>query len=138
MASIKISGMDRLAEELKNMGQLTGPLSDAMLRAGSVRMVERRKEEAERRGHRQTGQMIAKIAADRKVHQKQDGAKQITVYSRGTDKKGVRNAEKEFVLHYGSSKLEGDHWVDAANAKAEPEAIAAMERIFDEFAEKGK
>lgn len=137
MAHIKITGMDDLADELAKMGQMTGDLADAMLKAGVVPVVERRREEAEKRKHRDTGQMIANIKADRKVYQNPQGFKEMTVYSRGTDSKGVRNAEKEFILHYGSRKMGGDHWVDDANAKAETQALAAMTNIFDHFTEKG-
>lgn len=136
MASLKIDGLERLTDELKKMGELSGDLANAMLKAGIVPVTERRREEAERRRHRDTGQMIANIKADRKVYQR-NGAKEMTVYSRGVDDKGVRNTEKEYILHYGSSKLDGDHWVDDANAKAEPQAIAAMETVMNHFVEKG-
>lgn len=136
MARVKITGMDDLAEELSRLGNLTDDLASAMLKAGAIPVTETRREEAERRRHRDTGQMIANIKADRKVYER-NGVKEMTVYSRGTDSKGVRNAEKEYVLNYGTSKLDGDHWVEAANEKAEPQALGAMETVMDHFVEKG-
>lgn len=137
MARLRIEGVDGLAEELAQMGQLTGPLADAMLKAGVQPIVEVRKAEAIKRRHVDTGQMVNAIAADRKVNDTGDGSKSITVYARGVDKKGVRNAEKEFLRNYGTSKMDADHWVEAANEKAEPQALAAMTGVFDHFIEKG-
>lgn len=137
MAHLTIKGVDELVKELEKMGQLTGPLADAMLRAGIQPIVEARKAEAIKRKHVDTGQMVKAIAADRKVQDVGGAGKHMTVYARGTDRKGVRNAEKEYILHYGSGKLPADHWVDAASDKAEPQAIAAMTDVLNHFIETG-
>lgn len=136
MASLKVEGLDDLTKELERMGELVGPLADAMLKAGAQPVVESWKAEATKRRHIDTGKMIKSISADRKIKDVEGASKYITVYPRGEDK-GVRNAEKAFVLHYGSSKLDADHWVDAANLNAEPQAIAAMTGVFDHYVETG-
>lgn len=40
-------------------------------------------------------------------------------------------AEVAFVLHYGTSKMKGDHFVDQAEAKAEEAVQAVMEQIWN-------
>ena len=79
----------------------------------------------------------------------------IDIYPQGKDKKGkgVRNAEKAFILHYGASSrvaknevkikekypgngIPATHWVDDADKIAEPEVERVFTEIFDKFVNK--
>ncbi|NLW24754.1 MAG: hypothetical protein GXY91_05875, partial [Clostridia bacterium] len=62
--------------------------------------------------------------------------KEVDIYPQGKDRKGVRNAEKAFVLHYGTSKLPASHWVDDADEMAGPMVEERLTKMFDEWLEK--
>jgi hypothetical protein len=87
---------------------------------------------AEEHKHRDYGDMIESIGYPRQPQTIGD-ALTIDIYPQGRDRKGVRNAEKAFVLHYGTSKLPASHWVDTADAYSEQTAVPAMEEIWDKF-----
>ena len=46
---------------------------------------------------------------------------------RGKDEKGVRNAEKAFIAHYGKSGQLGTHFIDEAEANAKAKVAVAMQ-----------
>ena len=63
---------------------------------------------------------------------KKNGEAYVTsIYPHGRDRKRQSNAEKAFILHYGSSKLKGDHFVDDAEAKAEEAVEQVMQNVWD-------
>jgi hypothetical protein len=53
-----------------------------------------------------------------------------SIYPHGRDRKKQSNAEKAFVLHYGTSRIRGDHFVDDAEERASEAAERAMEEIW--------
>jgi len=59
------------------------------------------------------------------------------VYPQGRDAKGVRNAEKAFILHYGSSRISPSYWVDEADAASEAPVQERIEAIWDRFLNSG-
>ena len=52
--------------------------------------------------------------------------KKVAIYPQGRDHKGVRNAEKAFVNHYGASHRKATHFVDDAEKQSEEPAVEAM------------
>ena len=58
------------------------------------------------------------------------------IYPQGKDRKGVRNAEKAFILHYGKSGQAPTRFVDAVEEAAEDKAVSAMENVFNNYLEK--
>ena len=54
------------------------------------------------------------------------------IYPQGKDHSGTRNAEKAYIINYGTSKKSGDHFVDKINKKAETDVYQAMAAVFDE------
>jgi hypothetical protein len=65
----------------------------------------------------------------------------IDIYPQGTDRHGVRNAEKAFILHYGISDQKrhpATHWVDDADRYSEDYAEPAMVQVWEEFLSTGK
>lgn len=137
MARLEAKGIDELINELIRIGQDTGPVADRMLMEAAPEVKKCWQDSARKHGHIDTGDMVNSINFPRKPRTV-SGVRRIDIYPQGKDSKGVRNAEKAFILHYGRSGKLGTHWVDDAEKAAEPRVQAAMERVFDEFIEKGR
>lgn len=131
MAQFSTDGIDSIAEEMAWMGEAAGEVADEMLLAGAEEVKRAWKETAERHGYRETGDMIESIRADKAPKSDANDVRRINVYPRGEDRKGVRNAEKAYVLHYGTSKIHGSHWVDEADQDADPMVQDVFEKIWD-------
>lgn len=131
MAQFSTDGIDSIAEEMAWMGEAAGEVADEMLLAGAEEVKRAWKETAERHGYRETGDMIESIRADKAPKSDANDVRRINVYPRGEDRKGVRNAEKAYVLHYGTSKIHGSHWVDEADQDAAPMVQDVFEKIWD-------
>ncbi len=146
MARFDVSGLDELLADMKRQGELAGQVADKMLMAAAEEVKEAWRDEAKRRDFHDVGDMIESIGFAGKPKTAKD-IRIIEIYPQGKDKKGVRNAEKAFVLHYGrkgsgkkrrkGKKFSGPgipvtHWVDSAEEKAGPRTLAVMERIWDE------
>ena len=131
MAQFSTDGIDRIAAEMAWMGEAAGEVADEMLLAGAEEVKRAWKETAERHGYRETGDMIESIRADKAPKSDANDVRRINVYPRGEDRKGVRNAEKAYVLHYGTSKIHGSHWVDEADQDAGPMVQDVFEKIWD-------
>lgn len=148
MARFNTEGLQPLLEDMRRLDQLTGPTADKMLLAGAEEVKQAWKDEAARRRFRDTRSMINRIGFTKAVARASDIAS-IDIYPQGKDKQGVRNAEKAFILHYGTNasharttrknkKLSGKGiprtlWVDAADQAAGPRVLAVYTRIWDEF-----
>lgn len=131
MAQFSTDGIDQIAAEMAWMGEAAGEVADEMLLAGAEEVKRAWKETAERHGYRETGDMIESIRADKAPKSDANDVRRINVYPRGEDRKGVRNAEKAYVLHYGTSKIHGSHWVDEADQDADPMVQDVFEKIWD-------
>ena len=131
MARFNTSGLDKNMADMKRMGELAGPTADKMLMAGADQVKQAWKASAEMHGHIDTGDMVGSIGYP---HGPKDanGIRAIDIYPQGKDRKGVRNVEKAFILHYGTSKKPGSHWVDTADQISEDQAIPAMAKVWDE------
>lgn len=135
MARMDFKGLDSVIDSMGRMGERTGTVARNMLKAGAEEMAEARREEAEHRGLHRTGLMIKNIKMDK--IKESGGALSTTVYSKGTGKDGVRNAEKEYLDHYGYKRRPASHWIDAAEKKGEAPAQRAMTAIWDEHIKQG-
>ena len=127
MARMKSEGLDAVIEQMKALDeQMNGELADSMLDAAAAVVVDAWKKSIEKHGHVDTGAMLKSVKAVNK-----NGAdKRRDVFPQGKDKKGVRNAEKAFILHYGTSSISGDHWVDDAEASSADKAVEAMADVL--------
>lgn len=132
MAKLRMDGMEEAINDLERLGKNTDEATTAMLRAAGNVMSNAWRESAEKHHHRDTGQMIASISAGRKIKGRGSG-KSIVVTPQGKDHKGVRNAEKAFILHYGTGKIAASHWVDEAEKDAEPKIATTMQSIWNEY-----
>ena len=137
MAKFEMSGVDRIIDELGRMDALTGPMAEEMIEAGTDVVVETWKRVIKERGHVDWGTMLRTVKA-----RKPPGSGEVVareVYPMGKDRKGVRNAEKAFILHYGrrgvngKGEIIGDHFVDQIVNESDRPAVSAMEAVMDKY-----
>lgn len=137
MARFDTSGLDDLIREMTAMGEKAGDMGEAMVNAAAAEIRDAWRDSAEAHGHRDTGDMIASIAAPGAV-QRIGNILQKDIYPTGKDRKGVRNAEKAFVLNYGTSRIKPSHWVDEADAASADQVQNRLEDMWGDFLETGK
>lgn len=131
MARFRTDGLDDLMREMLEMGEDTGPIADRILLAGAEVIRRCWKIAAESHGHRDTGDMIGSINYAKKPKKIGD-LKAVDIYPQGKNRRKVRNAEVAFILHYGSSKIPGSHWIDDADDMSEPEVEQIAYEIWNE------
>ena len=132
MARFDVSGLDETIEEMKRLGQMAGRTADAMLMAGAEEGRKAWRQSAEEHRHRDTGDMIASIGFPR-TPKDVGSIRSIDIYPQGKDKRNIRNAEKAFILHYGTTKIRGSRWVDDADKISEQTVVPAMIRVWEQF-----
>lgn len=150
MARFDTSGLDDLVREMRRMGQDSGAVAEAMVQAAAIEIRDAWKETAEEYGLRDTGEMIESIGFKGPV-QNIGGALAQDIYPQGVDDKGVRNVEKAFFLHYGTSStrvrekdsqstggLKPTYWVDDADDKSGPKVQERLEAMWGEFLQTGR
>lgn len=146
MAHITTSGFSDFLKDLEALGDDADAMAADMLEAGAeVAVVEWKKgiqnEQhkiaakdgkgfIDKRGYIDTGDMVNSVG---RILKKERSAE---IYPQGIDHKGIRNAEKAFVLHYGTSHYQGSRFVDDIDDKTAPEAVVAMGKVMDEYIEK--
>ena len=147
MASITTTGFSDMLKDLEALGNDVDEMSEEMLTAGSDVAIDEWKKgiEAEehkivakdgkgfvdKRGYIDTGDMRDSVGRAKKTRK---GTAEI--YPQGKDRKGIRNAEKAFILHYGTSSFQGSRFVDDIEEKASPEITVAMGHVMDEYLKK--
>ena len=131
MAKFEINGVERVIDELGRMDALTGPMAEEMVDAGARVLVDTWKDVIRSRGHVDTGDMLRSVKAKKPAGSSEVVAREV--YPLGKDAKGVRNAEKAFILHYGWKSRQGDHFVDQVEADANEPAVSAMEAVMDKY-----
>jgi len=151
MARFDTTGLDELLADMKRLGELSGDTADKMLMAGAEAVKEEWRKSAEKHRLRDTGDMIESIGFPRQP-KTAGGIRTIDIYPQGKDRKGVRNAEKAFILNYGTQGTNSDnarrkrgkvdkrkgagipatHWVDDADKASGEPVMEAMGKIWDE------
>lgn len=135
MASFKTSGdvLDDIAKELSQLGEdVDGELGQEMLDEGAKIITSEWKRSINNHNHIDTHSMVKSVGVAKGTKDK----KFRDIYPQGKDKKGVRNAEKAFIAHYGKSGQLGAHFVDEAEANADAEVAVAMQEKLDKYIEK--
>jgi len=112
------------------LGELAGEAADEMLLAGAQEVKEAWVSAAFEAGHVKTGDMIRSIGYPRKPKTIND-IKSIDIYPQGKDRNGMGNAQKAFVLHYGTSKIVGSRFVDVADKRSAPRVEKVMTEIWE-------
>lgn len=152
MARFDVEGLDPIIADMKMQGELIGATADKMLMAAAEQVKIAWREEAERRRFRDTASMINGIGYPVKP-KTAAGVRSIDIYPQGVDRKGVRNAEKAFILHWGTTSKKAQErrekkkfsgpgiprtlWVDSADEAAGPRVVEVYMSIWDEYL-KGK
>lgn len=131
MARFDTSGLDDAVRYLERMEETTGQLADNMLLAGAAAVREAWREAAEIHKHHVSGQMIESIGFPNTPHTI-EGIRSIDIYPRGKDDRGVRNADKAFLAHYGARSNAGSRWIDTADEISGRTAVPAMLKVFDD------
>ena len=136
MARFDTSGLDDLIRDMTRRGESSGPMAEAMVAAATVEIKAAWRESAEAHKLRKTGDMIDAIGVPGPVMKIGDAFAQ-DIYPQGKDRKGVRNAEKAFILHYGKHGYEPTYWVDDADAASAPKVQARLEAMWADYLETG-
>lgn len=146
MATITTTGFSDLLKDLEGLGEDVDAMAADMLDAGSDIAVEEWKKGIQneehkivakdgrgfinKRGYVDTGDMVNSVGRTLKK------GRTAEIYPQGKDRKGTRNAEKAFILHYGTSNFQGSRFVDGIEDKAFPEVAVAMGHVMDEYLKK--
>lgn len=136
MSRFDTSGLDALIRDMTRLGQTSGEIAEAMCQAAAAEIRDCWKESAEKHGHRVTGDMIDSIGFKSKPQRIGDVVFQ-DIFPQGKDDRGIRNAEKAFVLNYGRHNLPPSYWVDEADANAGPRIQSRLEGMWDAYLESG-
>lgn len=136
MARMEFSGTQELMDQLfAESERLERKATEMLGEAGKV-VVDAWKQAITEAGHappgksrRATGDLLNSIRAS--AVKKNGDAYTTSIYPHGRDRKRQRMADIAFVLHYGTSKIKGDHFVDDAEAKADEAAQAVMEQVWN-------
>lgn len=132
MAQFKTSGFEDVEKQFLKQSEIATKAVPLMLNAGADVLIEAQKKEVDQLfgvSQRSRGDLKKSIKKS-KVNATSVNAT-ITVAPEGKDSGGVRNAEKGFVLNFGRSNMPAQPWMDAANAKSEEKAHAAMLEIWE-------
>lgn len=132
MAKFSVEGLDDIQEAMLRREQATIEAVPEMLKAGGE--VIKRAFQEETAKLNSTGRSTGALTASIKVSavKERNGGQYVEIAPSGTDRHGVRNAEKGFVLNYGRSNMPARPWFTAANEKAADEATAEMRRVWEE------
>ena len=129
MARMEFSGTQEVMDALfRESERLERKATEMLGEAGKV-VVKAWQDTIEDHGHVDTGDMRDSVRAS--AVKKNGEAYMTSIYPHGRDRKRQSNAEKAFVLHYGTSKIRGDHFVDDAEQRAENAAEEAMQKVWD-------
>lgn len=150
MAKFGSSGITETVESLKLMGVYTEEMADEMVGIGATVTADAWQEVIEERQHIDNGDMLKSVEPTN-VMRYGNGNPYADVYPQGVDRKGVRNAEKAYMLHYGwkagkasrdhkksngaKGTYKGDHFVDEAERRADLMVADAMESVRDRYLE---
>lgn len=131
MAKFISTGMTDVIDRLDRMAGASDNMKREMLESAANVYVDTWKRVIRAKGHVRSGDMansVDTVFSDGNV-----GGATAEVYPQGKDRKGVRNAEKAFLLHYGWGKKKGDHFVDQIEREAVEPAVEAMEAVMDRY-----
>ena len=129
MARMEFSGTQEVLDALfKESERLERKATEMLGEAGKV-VVKAWQDAIDAHGHVRTGDMRNSVRAS--AVKKNGEAYVSSIYPHGRDRKRQSNAEKAFVLHYGTSKIHGDHFVDDAEERAGDAAEQVMQEVWD-------
>jgi HK97 gp10 family phage protein len=122
-----ITGFDSLIEDMRKLDDFDG-LAEEMIKESMPILTKEVKRLA--KSHHITGEMLASIKPMKKPARTKHGWF-MAVRPTGKDKNGVRNAEKMFILEYGSSQQEATPIIATAIANTEEEVVKKMYEVME-------
>lgn len=138
MGRLTVNGLDALSDDFAALARLPDSVIDGILDAEADVILPAQRAEIEKQWNGpknlSTG-MSAKSIKKGKVKKDRDG-RSLSIYPKGTRKRGgqtTRNAEIAFINEYGKRGQPARPAIDAANKKKEEEAVAAGERVYNQF-----
>ena len=137
MAQIDTTGLQAVLNDLRKLGEAAEPVAQVMTAAAAEEITAAWKQTAEEYGFRDTGAMIDSVGYPDGV-QNMGGLFVADIYPQGKDARGTRNAEKAFILHYGSSRIKPSYWTDEADKRAGEPVQQRLEGIWGDFLETGQ
>lgn len=123
-----VVGADELLNDLHKLGAEMKAVERQMLQAGGEEMAQAWRDEIRARPHILTQSMLDHVKYRIKS---KSGRTRAEITSEGEDDNGMSNSAKAYMLHYGTSKIRGDHWIDAAEAAGYARARPAMAAVLD-------
>lgn len=137
----EFKGIDGLSDDLYKLAESldeSGKLVQDMLDAGADAAVDVWKDAITESGHIKTGAMLNSVGA-KLPKNKNPLAREI--YPQGTDKNGMRNAHKAYILNYGDGKrgrIAGDDFIGKAYEEMDAKVYAAEMQVYeDELKKRG-
>lgn len=138
MGRLTVNGIDALSDDFAALARLPDSVIDGILDAEAEVITAAQREEIEKqwRGPHSLG-ISSKSIKKGKAKKDKDG-RSLSVYPQGNRKRGgqtTRNAEIAFINEYGAPgrHIAARPAIDAANKKKEEEAVAAGERVYNQF-----
>ena len=137
MARMTYSGVDEIMDQLFRESERLERKATEMLSAAGQVVVKAWQDAIEAAGHappgksgRAKGTMRDSVRAS--AVKKNGDAFISSIYPHGKDSRGVGNAEKAFILHYGTSRIKGDHFVDKAEEAADAAVDEVMTKVWEQ------
>ena len=129
----RVEGADEMLKALQRLGDEMPQIERSMLESGGQVMAKSWQDAIDAHGYIDTGSMRENV---RPKVRKFRGSQRAEITSIGTDSKGVRNAAKAYILHYGTSKITNpSHWVDGAEEQGIAPSAQAMGQVLAEAIE---
>ena len=136
MARMTFSGTEELMDQLfAESEKLERKATEMLGEAGKI-AVKAWQNAIEKHGHappgksgRATGDLMNSIRAS--AVKKNGDAYVSSIYPHGRDRRKQKMADVAFSLHYGTSKIKGDHFADDAEEEIEETAYRAMEAVWN-------
>ena len=132
MAQFTVGNLQKLIDEMRRMSLGVSPVAMEMCEAAAEEIRLGWQKSAYEHGFHDTGAMINSINYP-EGPKDIGGMLYIDVYPQGKDQRGVRNADKAFILHYGSSRIPASYWTDYGNEYASQTIPGRLYGIWDKF-----
>ena len=136
MARMEFTGTEEMMNELFRESERLGRKALEMLDAGGERAVKAWQNAIEKAGHappgksgKATGDLIRGVRAT--APKKKGERYECSIYPQGRDRKKQKLQDIAFTLHYGTSKIRGDHFVDLAEEEIEQTVHQIMADVWE-------